>query len=147
GYDDGATAVLAAFELRLLEALGLAPALEVCAACGEPAPPVDAGAPEPRVPFSAAAGGRLCGLHANEAHASGMRVGTLPEAVLSAAARALRGPLDEWAAGGAPPELTLRVLDFAGRFLDHHLETRPKSHRQLLSAPDRNRRSARARRP
>lgn len=134
---------LAAFELKLLAVLGLAPSLERCAACGQDAPPVDASAAEPRAPFSAGAGGRLCAVHANEAVASGRRVGTLPVDVLAAAAAALREPLG--AAGpweGGAPRLDERVLDFAGRFLDHHLETRPRSHRSFLAAADRNRRAA-----
>ncbi|MEM6566770.1 MAG: DNA repair protein RecO [Planctomycetota bacterium] len=141
------SALLAAFELHLLDHLGLAPSLEVCASCGGPAPPVDPGVPEPRVPFSAAAGGRLCAKHANEAHAAGVRVGTLPADVLGAAAAALAAPLSHAGALGWSHDLSERVLDFAGRFLDHHLEARPRSHGAFLSAPDRNRRNRSTDRP
>ena len=39
------------------------------------------------------------------------------------------------------PEFGERILDFAGRFLDHQLEARPKSHAEFLGSPDRNRRA------
>jgi len=145
--ESGHAGVLAGFELHLLDQLGLAPALGTCASCGGPAGPVDPRASEPRVPFSATAGGRLCAKHANEAHSAGVRVGTLPEAILVAAGAALRSPLDGPDLAAWPPDLAERVLDFAGRFLDHHLETRPKSHATFLSAPDRNRSAARTRHP
>lgn len=126
---------LVVFELRFLQNLGLAPALERCAACGGEAPPVSPG----RAAFSAGAGGRLCPSCAGEARTSGRRVGTLPVAVLATAARLARpGPSSE-----PPPELpsrdlVLRLRDFVGRFLDYHLETRPTSHRRFLSASNRN---------
>lgn len=134
-------ALLAAFELKLLDQLGLAPALATCATCGQPAAAVDPAAREPRAPFSASVGGRLCPIHANEAHASGLRVGTLPVAILESAHAALRGSLQELDRGAWSPERSIRVLDFTGRFLDHHLETRPKSHARFLASPDRNRRT------
>ncbi len=121
---------LIVFELRFLQNLGLAPALERCAACGEMAPPVSSG----RAAFSAGAGGRLCLACATEARASGRRVGTLPVDVLAAAA-GLRGLAP---APTVTTELCERLRDFVSRFLDYHLETRPTSHRQFLSAPNRN---------
>ncbi len=155
-----ATQVLTAFELHLLRELGLVPALRRCAVCGEPAEVAAETGDGKRVFFSTQSGGRLCARHASEAHATGRRVGTLPLAVLERAAALLQAPL------GAAPEppsvdpsgaapgpdfaggqgtaddgLAERVLDFVGRFLDHQLETRPRSHRRFLSAPDRNRRS------
>lgn len=132
---------LGAFELHLLSELGLPPALENCAVCGGEAPAIAVpGGVEPRAAFSAQVGGRLCPRHAAEAHKQGARVGTMPTAVLSTAAAWLEGPLR----GAAPPlgSLAERVLDFTGRFLDHHLETRPRSHARFLAAPDRNRRTA-----
>jgi len=36
------------------------------------------------------------------------------------------------------PDLALRVRDLLERFLDYHLETRPRSQRQFLAAPNRN---------
>lgn len=145
---------LARFELRLLGVLGLQPSLVVCAACGGPAPAAgpSAAAPghpqgSPRAPFSPQAGGRLCAQHAREAHAAGHRVGTLPIDVLEGA-HALLDPVDATRTKsllleqvGERPEFGERILDFAGRFLDHQLETRPKSHAEFLGAPDRNSRA------
>jgi DNA repair protein RecO (recombination protein O) len=136
---DGSSATaLVRFELAFLEHLGLAPALLLCAACGGPAPAV-VQKPEQRAAFSAGAGGRLCRRCADEARASARRVGTLPVAVLEDAhalarrdARITheRTPLDEGRIE--------RVRDFVGRFLDYHLEVRPRSQRAFLSAPNRN---------
>lgn len=151
---------LARFELRLLQALGLQPSLATCAACGGPAPALETPKEAPRggaaqgpprsaarAPFSPQAGGRLCARHASEAHSSGFRVGTLPIDVLEGA-NALIDPagvpenatplLEEI---GKRPEFGERILDFTGRFLDHQLETRPKSHAEFLGAPDRNSRA------
>lgn len=152
GFDGGggdvgalAAACLAGYELRLLALLGVTPSLEACAVCGEAAPPVQGAGPEPRAAFSAMAGGRLCGRHAAEARAAGRRVGTMPTAVLGAAARLLGsgslGKASNAARGTAQyPDLALRVLDFAARFFDHQLEGRARSHARFLGAPDRNRR-------
>ena len=153
---------LARFELRLLASLGLQPALSACAACGGPAPAAGPSAspsdgPQgpaqgpaqgvPRAPFSPQAGGRLCAQHAREAHAAGRKVGTLPIDVLEGA-HALVDPVDAGRSKallleqvGEHPEFGERILDFAGRFLDHQLETRPKSHAEFLGAPDRNSRA------
>lgn len=126
---------LVVFELRFLQNLGLAPALEHCAACGGPAAPVSRG----RVSFSAGAGGRLCGPCAQEARAAGRRVGTLPEEVLAVAnllaSVELVSPLP---ISPISPDLCERLRDFVGRFLDYHLETRPASHQRFLSVPNRN---------
>lgn len=135
--DDAASApdcVLVAFELGFLERLGLTPALESCAACGGPAPEVRA---DPaRAAFSAGAGGRLCPTCADEARAAGRRVGTLPVRTLADAL----GFAQRGAAAGAEldQERIDRVRDFVGRFLDYHLEARPRTHRAFLSAPNRN---------
>jgi DNA repair protein RecO (recombination protein O) len=140
------------FELEYLSALGLAPALSRCAACdGEaPAPPEN----PLRVPFSAGAGGRLCSPCAAEAQDAGRRVGTMPEDVLEAAAtlagmapiRAQAEAQDPLPSGDATPhlpeELLSRVRDFLERFLDFHLETRPRSHEAFLASPNRNARKA-----
>lgn len=156
--------VLVTWELALLEHLGLAPALERCAACGriagalDIAPPAgrETGGASPadagRVPanpsrartaFSAGAGGRLCARCAREARASGRRVGTLPIAVLDDA-RALWHDSRTHATARASGVRALdalrlvRVRDFVERFLDYHLETQPRSHRAFLSVPNRN---------
>jgi recombinational DNA repair protein (RecF pathway) len=132
---------LVRFELAFLLHLGLAPALLLCAACGGPAPAVIR-KPHERAAFSAGAGGRLCRSCADEARAAGRRVGTLPVAVLEDGRRIAesdaRISLDE--------QRTERVRDFVGRFLDYHLETRPRSQRAFLAAPNRNA-AALARRP
>ena len=62
-------------------------------------------------------------------------------AILESAHAALRGSLQELDRAAWSPERSIRVLDFTGRFLDHHLETRPKSHARFLASPDRNRRT------
>ncbi|MBL8862107.1 MAG: recombination protein O N-terminal domain-containing protein [Planctomycetes bacterium] len=120
---------LARFELAYLAHLGFAPALVTCAACAGPAP-----AERGRVPFSAGAGGRLCARCAEEGRARNLRVGTLPLGVLEDAERLESGtwPVD------AAPERIVRARDWIERFLDYHLETRPRSHRSFLSAPNRN---------
>jgi len=124
--------VLIAFELGFLERLGLSPALESCAACGGTAPALRGGA---RVAFSAGAGGRLCPACASEARAAGRRVGTLPVRTL---ADALGFARDGAAGSDLPQDRIDRVRDFVGRFLDYHLEARPRTHRAFLSAPNRN---------
>lgn len=122
--------VLVVFELRLLQNLGLTPALERCAACAGEAAPLGSG----RAAFSAGAGGRLCHLHAEEARLAGRRVGTMPVDVLQTAATLLSGaPIPS-----ITPDLCERLRDFVGRFLDYHLETRPASHQTFLAAPNRN---------
>jgi DNA repair protein RecO (recombination protein O) len=129
-------AILAAFDLGYLAVLGLAPSLETCAACGGEAPPLPNPGTDPRASFSAGAGGRLCRRCAEEARASGRRVGTLPVQTLDDA----RAFLAEGAAAGDrfTPARVDRVRDFAGRFLDYHLEARPRTHRAFLSTPNRN---------
>lgn len=133
--------VLTAWELALLDLLGLFPALDRCAACGR-APGLVRGLAG-RTAFSAGAGGRLCAACARDARASGRRVGTLPVSVLDAARALWQDPRP---ATAPPPERLALVRDFVERFLDYHLETRPKSHRLFLSVPNRNA-PARAARP
>ena len=125
---------LVVFELGFLQNLGLAPALETCASCAGPAPPVLEG----RAAFSAGAGGRLCRACAEEARAAGRRVGTLPLEVLTTAADLARSSPRAPAHDGLGRDIRERVRDLVERFLDYHLETRPKSHRAFLSAPNRN---------
>lgn len=130
----GPELALVVFELGFLQNLGLSPALDACAACAGPAEPVTPG----RAAFSAGAGGRLCRACAEDARRSGRRVGTLP-VVLLEAARELAGTDAEQRARLRPPrELIDRMRDFIERFLDFHLETRPRSHRVFLAVPNRN---------
>jgi DNA repair protein RecO (recombination protein O) len=126
--------VLVAFELGFLARLGLSPALENCASCGREAPPAR-GQPL-RGAFSAGAGGRLCPPCADEARASGRRVGTLPLLTLADAGEF--GRLGPTAGVALAQDRIDRVRDFVGRFLDYHLETRPRTHRAFLAAPNRN---------
>jgi hypothetical protein len=90
------------------------------------------------VAFSAGAGGRLCEPCAAEARRSGRRVGTLPTGVLEAAQRLSRPEAltDTDAAPGAGELESLR--DFVARFLEYHLQGRPKSYREFLRTPNRN---------
>jgi DNA repair protein RecO len=122
------------FELQLLEHLGLGISLERCAACGGPAPAL--GRAEPRAAFSASAGGRLCAACAEASRASGLRVGTMPVQVLEDARRLL-------GTGAAAdvdrdPVRIDKVRDLVERFLDHHLESRPRTQRAFLAHPNRN---------
>lgn len=139
-----------AFELGFLSDLGLAPALLECAACGRPASKRSdaagargARAVGPRSEFSAGAGGRLCGPCARAARAAGRRVGTLPLDVLELAERLARiqpgdaAGLREAARESDAPGLG-RTRDFVARFVEYHLETRPRSYRRLLASGQRN---------
>lgn len=134
--EEGADLPRIRFELAFLRRHGLFPALIRCAACGGPAPPAS-GSP-PRAWFSAGAGGRLCGGCAAEARSGGRRVGTLPLDVLVTADKMCHSE----ETGTPPPRVDsgrlVRVRDFVERFLDYHLETRPRSHRAFLAAPNRN---------
>ena len=122
---------LVTYELAFLNDLGLLPALSECAACGGPAPVLDRA--RGRVAFSAGAGGRLCNTCAREARASGRRVGTLPLDVLELARDLCLGD-----ATSPAPEVLLRTRDFVERFLNYHLETRPRTQRAFLSVANRN---------
>jgi len=127
-------AVLVVFQLTFLHNLGLAPALEACAQCAEPAPALDGN----RVPFSAGAGGRLCAPHAQEARRSGRRVGTIPEPVLMCAARLARSSPASPQSNSISEDLVERVRDLTARFIDYHLETRLASQRAFLATANRN---------
>lgn len=137
-------AALAVFELRFLRQLGLFPSLRRCAACDGEAPAVHGQGPEQggRVAFSAGSGGRLCRACAEQARAAGRRVGTLPARALELAADLFK----EGARGPTARTLTApsleRIRDFVARFLEYHVEGRPKSYRDFLSVPNRNRPSA-----
>jgi DNA repair protein RecO (recombination protein O) len=115
---------LLAFDLDLLDLLGLAPALRRCAACGGPAPEVEPG----RAAFSAARGGRLCRKCAGEARDEQARVGTLRADVLAGAALLAEASPEERAAlPSPPPGLLAGLFEFIDRFLEFHLETRLRS--------------------
>ncbi|MBI5431664.1 MAG: DNA repair protein RecO [Planctomycetes bacterium] len=120
---------LSAFELGFLVELGLAPALARCAACGRVAPP--AASPRASSVFSPGAGGRLCRRCAEEARASGRRVFALSTRTLElAAVLANDGP--EALAGRISDAELEKVRAFVVRFLEYHLESRPKSYRRTV---------------
>ena len=124
----GADLELIVFDLRFLASQGLAPALEACASCGRPAPvPHD---PHEKTAFSAERGGRLCRPCALAARAEGARVGLLPAQVLVAAALMGREGASALADRGLE-SLRAAVRDFVERFLEYHLERRPKARRRL----------------
>ena len=114
---------LVAFDLRFLQNLGLSPALTGCAACGEAGSSARARA----VPFSTAAGGRLCDRCAAEARAAGRRVGSLPLNVLRIAQSLAEAAPGHLARFQVRADALRGVRRFVQRFLDVHLETRPRS--------------------
>ena len=118
GTDTAALLVAAAFDLKFLELQGLSPALVHCASCGEAG--ADTGAR--RVPFSNALGGRLCARCA-----SGERTAMeIPGGVLRVAQSLLDTPVAQLARIHLSPERTLEVRGFVRRFLEYHLEARPR---------------------
>ena len=129
---------LARFELEFLTWLGIAPALGDCATCGQAFEPSPAEGEPRRVPFSAGSGGRQCHPCAQAARQAGMRVGTMPESVLDAAAQIPNRTTEVLALGLPGPNLIHRILDLLGRFLDFHLESRLRSQRRFLDGANRN---------
>jgi len=117
------------FSLHFLEALGLDPALEHCASCGKTAPKTVV--PDQQVLFSAGSGGCLCRDCARDARASGARVGRLPMDVLRIAHSLRSADSATLSSYRLPPERRSRVRDFVERFLEYHLETRPRSRRSV----------------
>ena len=116
-----------AFNLQFLGALGLAPALENCAACAKQVPkrgPIDR-----EVAFSAGAGGCLCSDCARDARATGTRVGRLPLHVLRIANSLRVADSVTLGAYRLPAERRSSVRDFVERFLEYHLASRPRSRR------------------
>jgi len=120
---------LVAFDLAFLQNLGLAPAFDTCAACGVAAPTAARRSPAQArtVPFAIGAGGRLCDRCAHDAQASGRRVGALPMNVLRIATSVAAAKPRELARFRLSPELLAQVATWVQRFLDYHLETRPRS--------------------
>lgn len=116
---------LVAFELHFLAAVGLAPALLACAACGRAA--ARSGGP---AAVSAGAGGRLCPACAAEARASGRRVVELPGETLRIAAAVADADDRVLARYRLAPDALARVRGFVDRFVEYHLETRPRTFRR-----------------
>lgn len=133
---------LVAFDLGFLQNLGLAPALERCAACAGAAPANGRGGGG-TVAFSTGAGGRLCARCAAEARASGRRVGLAPVPALRAAAALLGARGAELARISVDPRLAPKVGNLVQSFLEYHLETRPRARRGLPGAPRPRRRPTR----
>lgn len=127
---------LVVFELGFLQNLGLAPALERCAACGRAAPPVSHDGR--RAAFSAGAGGRLCMACSEDARRAGRRVGTLPVEVLAVASDLTTRSYETLVERAPTPDTLQRVRDLIERFTNYHLESRPRTQRSFLAAPNRN---------
>jgi DNA repair protein RecO (recombination protein O) len=138
GVARGFQLIRLAFELHFLRHVGLGIALERCASCGGPAPAL--GEDRLRAAFSAGAGGRLCPGCARARRADGLRVGTMPVEVLEDAGRILSAR--DWSPVAGSRERLERARDLVERFLDHHLETRVRTHRGFLAHPNRNARRA-----
>ena len=118
-----------AFDLRFLALLGLAPALDECAACG-----ADLSGKEPGtvdVPFSPASGGRLCAkcvLAARPSRPSTRaRIGAAPLHTLRVARSLLSTPLPQLSRVRLDAQRSRRVRDLVQGFLAYHLESRPRS--------------------
>lgn len=116
--------VRAAFDLAFLEQAGLAPALEACASCG--APPARGGRAA-SVPFSVSGGGRLCERCADEARARGRRIETVPLQQLRIASSLMAAPAAGLERVRLEEATLARLLAFVERFLEYHLETRPRA--------------------
>jgi DNA repair protein RecO (recombination protein O) len=123
--------VLIAHDLRFLSCMGLSPALLACAACGEElegrAPPRERRRTD--VPFSPGAGGRLCPGCADEVVSTGRKVERLPRGALRIAHSLRQAPPDSLARIRLEPERREQVRGFTERFLEYHLEVRPRTRR------------------
>ena len=118
------TLVLSAFDLRYLRILGLAPALDACATCGVVLDGAGRKGDGPaEVPFSVAAGGRLCPRCA--ARARGVRM--LPLATLRIARSVIDATPRTIARTHLSPAALRSVSELASHFLEYHLETRPRT--------------------
>jgi len=124
--------VVAAFDLRFLATMGLTPALVSCASCGRNLSkrgrnsPSDGGT----APFSNGAGGRLCPPCAEDARSHGRRVDALSTGILRIAQSLLETPTENLPRLRIAPRVTDEVRSFTQRFLEYHLETRPRSRRK-----------------
>lgn len=133
GRIDARLAVLS-FDLKLLHELGLAPALESCAACGAAKEP---GGARSGVPFASGAGGRLCRRCAAEASASGRTVTSVPLHALKIARSLMDAPSSSLEHTHLAESSLAAVAAVVQRFLEYHLESRPRAHSGALSSPRR----------
>ncbi len=123
--------VLLACDLAFLRNAGLAPALDVCAACGA----------RPRgertsCAFSTALGGRLCPRCSRELRARGGSHGSLPLNVLRVASSLMEATPGMLERTHLEDGLKKRLRSVLEPFLEHHLEAPLKSRR---SSPERRR--------
>lgn len=114
--------ILASAQLALLRANGLAPALRACASCGTPLR--ERGE---RGPFSFALGGRLCPGCAGAERALGRTVEEMTLNVVRVAESLMALPPEQLAHTRLNRRLEVGVGSLVGRFLDYHLETRPRT--------------------
>lgn len=121
-----------ASDLALLRMNGLTPALEACASCG-----TQAAERSGSVAFSAALGGRLCAACASAARARGGALESLPLNVLRVAASLMGATPSMLARTRLQAGMLERLRAFVERFLEYHLETRPRSRRASTIPPPR----------
>ncbi|MCH9687315.1 MAG: DNA repair protein RecO [Deltaproteobacteria bacterium] len=120
--------VLRRYELTLLRSLGLLPALDLCAACGDPV------APGPTIPFDEERGGALCLVH-------GKTAARRSRAVLEAAGRLLDATAetdvdDALAAVSERPAADRRLLrDLVTAWLRRHLRQPLRSREFFTKLP------------
>jgi DNA repair protein RecO (recombination protein O) len=119
----------AAADLQLLRANGLTPALSACASCGAPGSERTG-----NVAAAARAGGRLCARCAAEARARGLALESLPLNVLRVAESLMGATPAMLSNTRLEPRLLASVRGFAARFLETHLEARPRSRREHTRA-------------
>jgi DNA repair protein RecO (recombination protein O) len=111
-------------QLGLLRLNGLEPALAACASCGT-VTRERAGS----VPFAPALGGRLCADCAAAERARGRAVELVSLNVLRIAASLMEATPTMLAHTRLAPTLETRVQALVERFLEYHLETRPRTSR------------------
>jgi DNA repair protein RecO (recombination protein O) len=117
--------VESAFELQFLRERGWSPVLEACVTCGKAlTAPRRAGG---TALFSPAEGGQLCPECATAARARRAAVTALSWSALRVASSLLETPLELLARVRLDPGIGRQVLDFVRRFVEYHLETRPRS--------------------
>ncbi len=117
--------VESAFELHFLRERGWTPALEDCASCGNRVPPPRS--PNTRAAFSPALGGELCAPCTQEARARRAPLEIHPAGVLRVARSLLETPIELLPRVHLDPARIVRVRGLVRRFLEYHLEVRPRS--------------------
>ena len=121
------------FDLGFLDHVGLRPALEQCASCG--GPPAEQGG---TAPFSVQAGGRLCEGCAADATATGRKIDRLPLQLLGYARSLLRTPIDRLDRIRLEARTRAELSLFVERFVEYHLESRPRAWGRDRLAPRRS---------